>query len=319
MVITCLAALVLGGSMIGSVTQGLALGIVGLSLVLLTGYTGQVSLCQLTFMGVGAYTMSKVAGGGASWWGLLVGVVVCALVGALISLPALRLQGLYLALATLAFAQAAYYGFFTNISFIPQGGAIPVGRLSIPGISLQGDKAYLIFTGVAFALCAIGILAVRRSTWGRRLVALNDSPAAFATLGMSPMISKMLVFAASAAIAGIGGVLYAGQPGALSANDVQMFASLELVLFVVIFGIRTISGAALGGLAAALLPLASSHLPWWGVGLTGIAAGIGISLMANVPDGIVAIPWLTEHLRIPGLSAPRTPELLTSTKEPAGG
>ena len=318
-VITCLAALVLGGSLIGSVSQGLALGIVGLSLVLLTGYTGQVSLCQLTFMGVGAYTMSKVAGGGASWWGLLVGVVVCALVGALISLPALRLQGLYLALATLAFAQAAYYGFFTNISFIPQGGAIPVGRLSIPGISLQGDKAYLIFTGVAFALCAIGILAVRRSSWGRRLVALNDSPAAFATLGMSPMISKMLVFAASAAIAGVGGVLYAGQPGALSANDVQMFASLELVLFVVIFGIRTISGAALGGLAAALLPLASSHLPWWGVGLTGIAAGIGISLMANVPDGIVAIPWLTEHLRIPGLSAPRTPALLSSSTETTNG
>ena len=307
-----LLSFVIGGSLIGSVTQGLALGIVGLSLVLLTGYTGQVSLCQLTFMGIGAYTMSKVAGGGASWWGLLVGVVVCAVVGAIISLPALRLQGLYLALATLAFAQAAYYGFFTNISFIPQGGALPVGRLSVPGLSFAGDKSYLIFTGVVFALCAIGLLAVRRSSWGRRLVALNDSPAAFATLGMSPMLSKMLVFAASAALAGIGGVLYAGQPGALSANDVQMFASLELVLFVVIFGIRTISGAALGGLAAALLPLASSHLPWWGVGLSGIAAGIGISLMANVPDGIVAIPWLTEHLRIPGLAAPRTTEAVTT-------
>jgi len=256
--------------------------------------------------------MSKVAGGGASWWGLLVGVVVCAVVGAIISLPALRLQGLYLALATLAFAQAAYYGFFTNISFIPQGGALPVGRLSIPGLSFAGDKSYLIFTGVVFALCAIGLLAVRRSSWGRRLVALNDSPAAFATLGMSPMLSKMLVFAASAALAGIGGVLYAGQPGALSANDVQMFASLELVLFVVIFGIRTISGAALGGLAAALLPLASSHLPWWGVGLSGIAAGIDNYLMANVPDGIVAIPWLTEHLRIPGLAAPRTTEAVAT-------
>ena len=141
-----LLSFVIGGSLIGSVTQGLALGIVGLSLVLLTGYTGQVSLCQLTFMGIGAYTMSKVAGGGASWWGLLVGVVVCAGVGAIISLPALRLQGLYLALATLAFAQAAYYGFFTNISFIPQGGALPVGRLSIPGLSFAGDKSYLIFT-----------------------------------------------------------------------------------------------------------------------------------------------------------------------------
>lgn len=301
------ATFVVGGSLVGSITQGLALGIVALSLILVTGYAGQVSLCQLTFMGIGAFVMSKVASGGASWWGLLIGVVICAAVGALVSLPALRLQGLYLALATLAFAQAAYYGFFSNISFIPQGGAIPVGRLSIPGISTTGDKAYMVFVAVAFALCAISVLAIRRSVWGRRLVALNDSPAAFATLGMSPQLSKMLVFAASAALAGIGGVLYAGQPLALNANDVQMFASLELVLFVTIFGIRTVTGAALGGLAAALLPLASSHLPWWGTGLTGIAAGIGISLMANVPDGVLGVPWLVRHVWIPGISPRQDP------------
>ncbi|MEI8051907.1 MAG: ABC transporter permease, partial [Actinomycetes bacterium] len=306
-VVAVLATFVLGASVIGSVTQGLALGIVGLSLVLLIGFTGQVSLCQLTFMGIGAFAMSKVADGGASWWGLLIGVVACAVVGAIVSLPSLRLQGLYLALSTLAFAQFAYYGFFTNISFIPEGGAINVGRLSLPGISTEGDKAYLIFVAVAFALAAIGLLAVRRSSWGRKLVALNDSPAAFATLGMNPTLSKMLVFAASAALAGVGGVLYAGQALALSAIDVTLFSSLGLVLFVTIFGIRTVMGAALGGLAATLLPLASSHLPWWGTGLTGVAAGVGISLMANVPDGIVGVPWINAHLRIPGLASPRTP------------
>ena len=306
-VVMWLVALVLGGTFIGSFTQGLALGIVGLSQVLLTGYAGQVSLCQLSFMGIGAFTMSKVAHGGATWWGLILGVIVCAIVGALVSLPALRLQGLYLALATLAFAQAAYYGFFSNTSFIAQGGAIPVGRLSLPWISMRGDKAYLVFVAAIFALCAIGVLAIRRSVWGRRLVALNDSPAAFATLGMNPMISKMLVFAAAAALAGVGGMLFAGQPLALSANDVEMFASLTIVLFVTIFGIRTVSGALLGGLAAALLPLAAAHLPWWGVGITGIVAGVGISLMANTPDGIVPIPWLNRNLRIPYLATPKGP------------
>jgi branched-chain amino acid transport system permease protein len=303
-VIMWIVAMVISSSIIGSVTQGLALGVVGLSLVLLIGYAGYVSLCQLTFMGIGAYVMSQVAHGGATWWGLILAVVVCGAVGALVALPTLRLQGLYLALATLAFAQAAYYGFFTNISFIPEGGAMAVGRLSIPGISTSGDKAYLVFVAVVFALCAIGILAIRRSRWGRKLVALNDSPAAFATLGMNAAISKMIVFAVAAAIAGVGGVLYAGQPLAISANDVQMFASLEIVLFVTIFGIRTVSGALLGGLAAALLPLASSHLPWWGVGITGIVAGAGISLMAAHPDGVVPIPWINEHLRIPGLAIP---------------
>ena len=304
-------AMLLGGTLLANLTQGLALGIVGLSLVLLTGYAGQVSLCQLTFMGIGAFTMSKVADGGASWWGLIIGVVVCGIVGAVISLPALRLQGLYLALATLAFAQAAFYGFFSNTTFIAEGGAIPVGRLSVPGISLTGDKAYMVFCAVVLALAGIGVLAVRRSTWGRRLVALNDSPAAFATLGMSPTVSKMIVFAASASLAGIGGMLYAGQPLALSALNVQLFVGLELVLFVTIFGIRTVSGAVLGGLAMVLLPYASSQLPWWGIGLAGILAGVGIALMANVPDGILGIPWLTEHVRIPGIAGPsrRTEEL----------
>jgi branched-chain amino acid transport system permease protein len=236
-------------------------------------------------------------------------------VGAIISLPALRLQGLYLALATLAFAQAAFYGFFSNTSFIAEGGAIPVGRLSVPWISLTGDRAYLVFCAVVLALAGVGVLAVRRSAWGRRLVALSDSPAAFATLGMSPTISKMVVFGASAALAGVGGMLYAGQPLALSALNVQLFIGLELVLFVTIFGIRTVSGAVLGGLAMVLLPYASSQLPWWGIGLAGILAGIGIALMANVPDGILGIPWLTRNIRIPGITGSmRKPKELTDAR-----
>ena len=86
---------------------------------------------------------------------------------------------------------------------------------------------------------------------------------------------------------------------------------LAVILFVTIFGIRTVSGAVLGGLALVLLPYASSQLPWWGIGLAGILAGVGIALMANVPDGILGIPWLTEHVRIPGIAGPsrRTEEL----------
>jgi ABC-type branched-subunit amino acid transport system permease subunit len=126
----------------------------------------------------------------------------------------------------------------------------------------------------------------------------------------------MIVFAISAAMAGVGGVLYAGQSLALSANDVQLFASLGLLLFVTIWGVRTVMGAALGGLSASLLPLASSHLPWWGTGLTGVAAGVGISLMANVPDGIVALPFVNAHVRIPGLASSKAAgETAPVTKE----
>ena len=102
-----LAAMVVGETALATLTQGLALGIVGLSLVLLTGYAGQISLCQLTFLGVGAFVMGKVSGGD-SWLGLILAVVVSGAVGALVALPAIRLRGLYLALATLAFGEAAY-------------------------------------------------------------------------------------------------------------------------------------------------------------------------------------------------------------------
>ena len=91
----------------------MTLGIVGLSLVLLTGYSGQVSLCQFSFMGIGAFVMGKVAGGG-SVLGLVAATVVCAAVGALVALPTIRLRDLYLALATFAFADAVANGFFTD-------------------------------------------------------------------------------------------------------------------------------------------------------------------------------------------------------------
>ena len=100
---------------------------------------------------------------------------------------------------------------------------------------------------MAAALCAVLVGLVRRSAFGRRLVAMNDSPAAFATVGLSSVRTKVFVFTLSAAMAGLGGVFYAGQQGGIGANDVQFFGSLTLLLFVAIWGIRTLTGALLGG------------------------------------------------------------------------
>ena len=105
----------------------MCLGIVGLSLVLVTGYSGQISLCQFSFMGIGAFIMGKVAGGG-SLLGLVAATVICAAVGALIALPTIRLRDLYLALATFAFADAVANGFFVDTHIYGAGG-LTVGRL----------------------------------------------------------------------------------------------------------------------------------------------------------------------------------------------
>ena len=113
----------------------MTLGIAGLSLVLLTGYSGQVSLCQFSFMGIGAFVMGKVAGGG-SVLGLLAGTGVCAAVGALIALPTIRLRDLYLALATFAFADAVATGFFPD-SHIYGPGGVSIGRIVHPRRQLR--------------------------------------------------------------------------------------------------------------------------------------------------------------------------------------
>ncbi len=291
-------AVMVGTTALTTLSQGLALGIVGLSLVLLVGFAGQVSLCQLTFMGIGAFTMGKTLGGD-SWWGLLLAVLVSGAVGALVALPAIRLRGLYLALATFAFGEVMYSAFFNNSSVISDGTSIAVGRLRLPFMSTVSNQSELIEVAVVAAICAVLVGLVRRSVFGRRLVAMNDSPAAFAMVGLSSVRTKVLVFSLSAAMAGLGGVFYAGQQGGIGATDVQFIGSLTLLLFVAIWGIRTISGALLGGLTAAALPVLQTHLPTSLADLTGLAAGIGIVLLARSPDGVLGMSWLTNRVHLP--------------------
>ena len=161
------------------------------------------------------------------------------------------------------------------------------------------DRAEMIEVLVATALCAVLVGFIRRSAFGRRLVVMSDSPAAFATVGLSSVRTKVAVFSLSAAMAGLGGVFYAGQQGAIGANDVQFFGSLTLLLFVAIWGMRSLSGALLGGMTAAALPVLETHLPQSLADLTGIAAGVGIILLGRSPDGIVGLDWFVNHIRLP--------------------
>jgi branched-chain amino acid transport system permease protein len=268
----------LSTSNLQTASHGVVLGVIMLSLVLLVGYAGQVSLCQMTFAGLGAFAMGQVASG-ASWWGVLAAVVLAAAVGAVIALPALRLRGLYLALATLAFAQAMDTGFFLNEHTFGISGSLSVGRVHIPGIDLNNDETFLIFLAAVFALVAIGLLALRRGSYGRRLRALADSPAASATVGMNLTATKLTVFAISAGLAGLGGALYGQQQGLVGEPDFQLLLSLTLVLLAVVWGIRTMTGMLAAGLLFAFFPVIQSHVPalrdllYVGTGLAAIGIG----------------------------------------------
>lgn len=287
----------------------MALGIVGLSLVLLTGYSGQVSLCQFSFMGIGAFVMGKIAGGG-SVLGLLTAAVVCAGVGALIALPTIRLSDLYLALATFAFADAVANGFFTDAHIYGSGGVI-IGRIILPGLSFGGDRAEFLLVTIIFVLAAWMVLAIRRSLFGRRLVAVNDSPAAYATVGLNIGFTKVAVFAIAAAMAGLAGALYGTVQGVVGTSDFDIFPGIIFVLFVTIWSIRTVSGAFLAAVTYVVL----NQIWQNGVGLF---AGVGIILIGRAAGGLLGIEAL--QFRLPWVKAPVDTELdALPSRTPVGG
>jgi branched-chain amino acid transport system permease protein len=259
-VIAVILAVTLSEGNLSYACRGVALAIIGLSIVLLTGYGGQVSLCQVTFAGLGAVAMSKVGGSGGSLLGILTAVGLAGAVGALVALPALRLRGLYLALATFAFAYGMDNAFFNNIQVFGTYLSLPVARPHIPGISLQGNGAYLVLLCVVFAAVSAGLLAMRRSRFGRKLLAVNDSPSACLTLGIDVTWVKLVTFTTSAALAGLGGALYGGAQGAVAPADFTFLISLTMLLLAVIWGVRTTVGMLFAGVTYAFGPLLQQHL-----------------------------------------------------------
>jgi branched-chain amino acid transport system permease protein len=265
--------------------QGLALAIVMLSLVPLTGYGGQISLAPMAFAGIGALAMGTWGGDGTVM-GLVAAVGVTAAVGALVALPAIRLQGLYLALATAAFAVAMDQLVFNQNAVMPNGNK-RVPRLDLLGFSFDDDRAHLVLIAIVFGLVATLVAWLRGSAFGRRLLAMKSSEAACVTLGVNLTSTKLAVFTLSAGIAGLGGALYGAQLDAVSPATFQFLQSLPVVLLAVVGGIASAGGALFGGIAYAmtLLILPDLYPALKNLLLLGPAAA-GISLGRN-PNGAV--------------------------------
>jgi branched-chain amino acid transport system permease protein len=230
--------------------QGLALGIIMLSLVPLIGWAGQISLAPMAFAGIGAVVMGHWGGDG-TLEGLVAATLVAGAVGAVVALPALRLRGLYLALGTAAFAVFMDLVFFNQTLFLPNGN-IQVPRLDLFGFSFDDERAHLVLLGVVFGLVGAALAWLRHQEFGRRLLAMKSSDAACVTLGVNLTVTKLQVFTLSAAIAGLGGALYGAQLRSVSPPTFQFLQSLPVVLLAVVGGIAAVGGALFGGIAFAL-------------------------------------------------------------------
>ncbi|MGH9274608.1 MAG: ABC transporter permease [Acidimicrobiales bacterium] len=274
------------GDNILDLNRALIYGTLLLSLVLLTGYSGQISLAQYVFFGLGAFAMAKVAGGD-SILGMGAAAAIAVPFGVVVALPALRLQGLYLALVTFALAQVSRDVIFQDSRIYGLGG-VSVGRLELFGIDFASDEAFAALCALVFALVAIGVLALRRGPFGRRLAAMRDSQAACATLGLDVRRTKLTVFALSSAIAGLAGALYGGLGFTAGQLDFEPLYNVLLFLFAFVGGITTVTGALLGGTLFALLPLVQSEKPELAGLVFALIAVVALAL-GKQPNGLAGM------------------------------
>ncbi len=287
--------------------------IVGISLVILTGWAGNVSLGQWALVGMGGLVAQRLAGATTPldfFLILLIAGMVGGVTAVVIGLPALRIRGLFLGVTTLAFAVAAGQWMFTFDIFRPRGPSIP--RPFLFGVIDLGDERPFYF--VCFAALLLALAAgrnLRRSRAGRVLIAVRDNERQAQSIGVSITRAKLSAFAASGFLAGLAGGLYAYHQQTLRADRFPPEISLLMFSMVVIGGMGSMNGAVLGAIyirgTQYFLP-ARFQLLVTGIGLLALLlffpGGLG-QLFYNVRDGYLRWVAARRKLIVPSLLADR--------------
>ncbi len=273
-VVLTIVALQLNASWAFAAEQSACYALAALSLVLLVGASGQISLCQVSFMGLGAIVLGKLTG--VPWGvGVVIATLASAAAGLLVSLTAFRLRGLFLALITYAFAYALNVLLFQNEKVISFAG-LTVNRPSLFGINFVSDRNYLIFI-VAIVLVAVVLVGyLLKGPWGRALQTLSAGDNVASVSGLPVRTWKMMVFTVSAGLAGLAGCLLASVNITVTGDSFIPSASVFLLVFAVVGGITTPSGAILAGVIAGasnqILNLFISNAGSWTLVLFGVMA-----------------------------------------------
>ena len=276
-----------------ALTSGLALSLVFMSITMVTGAAGQVSLCQATFAGAGAFTAGQLATnhGVPILTGAIAGALVAAGAGLIAVLPALRLRGLALSLSTLTFALLADAIAFPTawIGGPPTGLTVPRPMIGSISFATDSTKAFFGLVVLIVAVAAFFVRRLLRGATGRALEASKESPTATAGLGFSPTKTKIAVFGISAALAGIGGALYGSLLQVVSPGNFTYADSLLFVVIVVTIGARTVSGAIEAGIVFAALTQIATYLPNRAspASIIALVFCVGAFTYARHPEGVV--------------------------------
>jgi branched-chain amino acid transport system permease protein len=223
--------------------------------MVLAGFTGLFSIGHAAFMGVGAYVAAVLSGHGVSFpVSVTMAAGLSAIVGAVVGLPALRVKGIYLGIATLAFGFIVEEGLARWESVTGGNAGIHVKAISILGWQANsGEKFYAVCLVLA-VVCTLAVLNVLRSPTGRAFVAIRDSEISAQSMGIHLAYYKNLSFMMSSALAGIGGALYAHKMQFISPDQFGILQSVDLLLMVVIGGLGSVHGAFLGAIFLITMP-----------------------------------------------------------------
>ncbi len=251
---------------LAQLTFVLIYGIVGLGLMLLAGFTGQFSMGHAAFLGVGAYTQGVLTNLGLPFpIAMLCAAGLAASVGIVVGLPALRLKGIYLGIATLAFGFIVEEVFARWEKLTGGNAGMHVKAPEIFGWKVDSSEGFYFVCLVTAVLVTLGVLNLLRSSTGRAFVAIRDSELSAQSMGIHLARYKTLSFALSAALAGIGGALYAHKIQFLSPDQFSIIQSIDLLLLVVIGGLGSVHGAFLGAIFLIVMPqliaAAKDYLP----------------------------------------------------------
>jgi branched-chain amino acid transport system permease protein len=291
---------------------------VAVSLVVLTGWAGQVSLGQYAFVAIGTVVAGSLSGraGLTFWLAVPVATVVSAGVAALVGAPALRLRGLYLGVATLALAVAAHSVLFNARYF---GWMLPdaVSRPRLLGLDFSDERSMYYLTVFALALVLVCVYNLRRSRFGRLLIGLRDNEANVQSLGVSVLRMKLIAFAVSGGIAGFAGAIFAHQQRGISEGSFGAEASIGVFLLAVVGGVGSVGGALLGAMYFNVTRYFVTNAEVQGIiGAGGTlyllfaAPGGLISIATRLRDGVLRIVAQRRQMIVPSLFADYDPEVL---------
>jgi branched-chain amino acid transport system permease protein len=269
---------------------GVALGIAFLSFILVTGEGGMISLCQISMAGIGAMGAAQLTEfhGWPPAWAILVAALFAVPFGILVAVVGLRLGELYLALATLSFAVLADNALFSIDRIDNLNAGQPLDRPSILGFEFDTSLRFYWLALVVFAVGALLVVNLRRSTSGMALAAIRSSETAARTIGVRSVRAKVATFALAAFIAGIGGGLIASFTGRATPASFNAIVGIVWLAVVVTWGIRSVTGALIAGVTFALFPtLFSVYLPETYAEIPTMLFGLGAIVVAREPRGIV--------------------------------